>query len=106
MELEKSPANPQKPRHEANEERDSKGLPVNGWEVGPRDVVRLSQVLRDIRESLRHWLVFLSVYRLMNRLKPGNAACPPWPEKIDVVSDGTSTIPVQNVMITATAWSP
>jgi hypothetical protein len=25
---------------------------------------------------------------------------------MEVVSDGTSTIPVQNVMITATAWRP
>src|SRR6266849_4414989 len=37
---------------------------------------------------------------------PGTTAWPPWPEKIELVSDGTSTMPMQNVAITATAWSP
>ena len=43
--------------------------------------------------------------RRRNRFRPGKDACPPWPEKIAVVSDGTSRMPVQNVTITATACS-
>ena len=54
VKLEQSPGDPQQSGHEPDEEGDPKGLPIERREVRPGDLMRLSPVLGDVRESLRH----------------------------------------------------
>ena len=65
------------------------------------DFVRLSQVIGNVGKS--RGMSFSSRYAARIRGTDEIIVWPPCPEKIEFVSDGTSSMPTQNVAITATA---
>src|SRR5215510_7313270 len=67
---------------------------------------RLREALGIRLERWRIAVAFAPPFRYRRRRIRGTdeiMVWPPWPEKIEFVSDGTSTIPTQKVAITATA---
>jgi hypothetical protein len=99
--FEKLPHNPEHARHEADQERYAERHKKQPREAGRGYVFVEAWV---IAESARH---SITSQPRRNRCPGfrvrGRMLSPAVPEKIELVSDGTRTIPTQNVMTTATA---
>jgi hypothetical protein len=54
VKVEQSPGDPEQSGYEPDEEGYPKGLPIERREVRPGDLMRLSPVLGNVRESFRH----------------------------------------------------
>src|SRR4051794_5436044 len=96
------PSDVQRAADQAEEDHQPDGDEVDVPEPLEPHFVRLSKVIGNVRKS--PWHVFFSRYRSLRiRGTDEIMVWPPCPEKIEFVSDGTMTMPTQNVAITATA---
>src|SRR6185295_3101563 len=89
------PGDPQRAAHQAEENHDADCDEVDVPEPLNLDFMGLSEVIGNVGES--PWHVSPSRYR-SRRIRGTDEIMvwPPWPEKIEFVSDGTMTIPTQN----------
>jgi hypothetical protein len=98
----KSPRDPQRSADKAQEDGDADTEDVDVPQAWHIDLVRLAQMVWNGRLESAWHKVFLQRIRI-KRGTEERMLCPPCPEKIELVSEGTSAIPIQKVTTTATA---